>query len=311
MSGAGYFDLYGLDSQSGEGTRDGYDARFDAVEIAHGDAADRAKALDDVWTLLLTSHPTTPLANPDRDDGDGGAMCTYVAVPTDDPGEGGGRRIWCVESARVVTRRPHERTLCHAQRCTRWRSIDSRRRRGDVVREAQRHAARARGDRGAQRSLDRRRRARARRYGRTLLIPSRWAPTARHYSSWSFAPRGTIFLIRRVRGLRTEIAGHGERRARDFLRGHLRRRHDPGRGPRSTPDGIGGERRSRSSRPHLAALDRRRRRWLRALGAPRSQAVFVIDHRPPRLTARVVLLPRPSLLQERGEEEGCVSGSAG
>ncbi|HVJ94888.1 MAG TPA: CehA/McbA family metallohydrolase, partial [Labilithrix sp.] len=62
----GYFDQLDFDPKTGVGTKPGYDATFDAIEVWNGRVvAHRTRVLEDYFALLRTSHPTTPIADTD------------------------------------------------------------------------------------------------------------------------------------------------------------------------------------------------------------------------------------------------------
>ncbi|MCC6559142.1 MAG: CehA/McbA family metallohydrolase, partial [Polyangiaceae bacterium] len=89
-SGAnGYFDQLGFDAEAGRGAADGYDDRFDAVEVWSGRyVGGRARVLEDLWGLLRASRPVTPTANTDTHgvvQAEAGYPRTYVATGGDDP----------------------------------------------------------------------------------------------------------------------------------------------------------------------------------------------------------------------------------
>jgi hypothetical protein len=83
----GYFDLTGFDPKTGEGTSDGYEAHFDALEVWNGRNVEaRAKVLGDFLALLRTGHEVTAVANTDTHGivgQEAGYPRTYVRV-TDD-----------------------------------------------------------------------------------------------------------------------------------------------------------------------------------------------------------------------------------
>jgi hypothetical protein len=83
----GYFDLTGFDPATGEGTSDGYDAHFDALEVWNGRNVEaRAKVLGDFLALLRTGHEVTAVANTDTHGVVGqeaGYPRTYVRVADD------------------------------------------------------------------------------------------------------------------------------------------------------------------------------------------------------------------------------------
>ncbi len=89
LGAIGYFERLGLDPATGVGTGEGYDIHFDALEVWNGRGGqDRARVLEDLFTLLRTGHPVTPTANTDTHgvvDQEGGYPRTYIAVKNDDP----------------------------------------------------------------------------------------------------------------------------------------------------------------------------------------------------------------------------------
>lgn len=88
--GNGYFDLLDFDRKLGVGTDARYDARFDAVEVWNGrNVPQRAAVLEDVMSLLRTSHPVTITGTTDTHGMVGqeaGYPRTYVRMKDDDIG---------------------------------------------------------------------------------------------------------------------------------------------------------------------------------------------------------------------------------
>jgi hypothetical protein len=83
----GYFDLLDFQAATGVGTKPGYDAAFDALEVWNGRNVEaRGKVRDDFFALLRTGHPVTATANTDTHGivgQEAGYPRTYVRV-TDD-----------------------------------------------------------------------------------------------------------------------------------------------------------------------------------------------------------------------------------
>jgi hypothetical protein len=83
----GYFDLLDFQATTGVGTKPGYDAAFDAIEVWNGRNVEaRGKVRDDFFALLRTGHPVTATANTDTHGivgQEAGYPRTYVRV-TDD-----------------------------------------------------------------------------------------------------------------------------------------------------------------------------------------------------------------------------------
>jgi hypothetical protein len=83
----GYFDLLDFQAATGVGTKPGYDAVFDALEVWNGRNVEaRGKVREDFFALLRTGHPVTATANTDTHGivgQEAGYPRTYVRV-TDD-----------------------------------------------------------------------------------------------------------------------------------------------------------------------------------------------------------------------------------
>jgi hypothetical protein len=87
--GRGLLELLRFNDATGAGDAPGYDGRFDTIEVWSGrPAAERDRALEDLWALLRASHPATPTASAfvhGRPGDEPGYPRTYVAVADDDP----------------------------------------------------------------------------------------------------------------------------------------------------------------------------------------------------------------------------------
>jgi hypothetical protein len=83
----GYFDLLDFQARTGVGSKPGYDASFDALEVWNGRNVDaRGKVAEDFFALLRTSHPVTATANTDTHGivgQEAGYPRTYVRVADD------------------------------------------------------------------------------------------------------------------------------------------------------------------------------------------------------------------------------------
>jgi len=87
MGNIGYFELLHFDAARGVGTGDGYDARFDALEVWNGrNVGSRDGVIDDWRALLRTGHVVTPTADTDTHGivgWEAGYPRTYVRVADD------------------------------------------------------------------------------------------------------------------------------------------------------------------------------------------------------------------------------------
>lgn len=83
----GYFDQLAFDPKTGLGSRPGYFAHFDALEVWNGrNVKERARVMQDFFAMLATKHPVTAIADTDTHGivgQEAGYPRTYVRVTND------------------------------------------------------------------------------------------------------------------------------------------------------------------------------------------------------------------------------------